>query len=197
MYLYAAATRSSVPRAAALCFDELCILDPLKTNFGGIGAGPLANELHLLEEAGLLRRVAPEEVLHRYEQAIGDAIRADMQDPAFRQLCQERGGAEQWTLALAKVLQAIRDDPQFKPLDDSMRWLMGELSGSPSSDSASPYDEYRETPAGMMEYRYIDYPLALGEAIMVNVASGQAAARQTALGWVDAAAERRPVPSMA
>lgn len=30
------------------------------------------------------------------------------------------------------------------------------------------YDEYRESPSGVVEYRYADYPFEIGEAIMLN-----------------------------
>jgi hypothetical protein len=59
-----------------------------------------------------------------------------------------------------------------------MQRLMGDVSRTLSSDLgqydemyaeySEVYDEYREGDAGVIEYRYADYPLPLGEAIMIN-----------------------------
>jgi hypothetical protein len=81
-------------------------------------------------------------------------------------------------LALAKIPKSIREDPDFKPLDRAMQHLMGDLAREAAAEliqydemyaaGSEVYDEYREGDAGVMEYRYADYPLALGEAIMIN-----------------------------
>lgn len=87
-------------------------------------------------------------------------------------------------LALAKVPKAIRNDPQFQPLDQSMRHMMGDFARSLSEEVAKydetaagfsefaehglAYDEYGESAGKPVEYRYAHYPLALGEAIMLN-----------------------------
>ena len=57
-------------KAAALYFDKLYILDPEKASGGGIGAIEGAEDVKLLEQCGILERVAPEEVLHNYEDVI-------------------------------------------------------------------------------------------------------------------------------
>jgi hypothetical protein len=170
-------------KAAALFFDQLYILDPAKASSGTIGPGDAALEQELLEREQILVRVSPEEVLHKYEAAITNAIRDDLQDRDFLEMCRRRGGGR-WTLALAKVPQEIRNDPQFQPIDQSMRHLMGDVARSLSAE-ASRYDEtsagfsefaeygeandrYSESAGQPVEYRYADYPLALGEAIMLN-----------------------------
>lgn len=89
-------------KAAALYFDKLFILDPLKASWATIGPGHRENDLQLLESEGILQRVAPEEVLHRYEQTIADAIHHDLADGEFQRLCADNAHGR-WTLALAKV----------------------------------------------------------------------------------------------
>lgn len=202
-YPYASFRDDQVPllKAAALYFDKLYILDPLKASWNMIGPMGGMQELLLLEEAGILERVAPEEVLKNYESAITNEILADMKDPQFLSLCQKKGKGRRWTLALAKVPKEIRATHRL--LDETMRRFMwetpkktlkqlepyedggnfGELEGSTRAladvarlseaydetrTSGTIYDEYRETMAGVVEYRYADYPLSLGEAIMIN-----------------------------
>ena len=146
-------------RATALYFDRLYLLDPAKASFGSVGPGNLDADVRLLEREGLLERVAPENVLHQHEAAIAAAIRDDLSDPGFRQLCAEKGNSR-WTLALAKVPQAIRGDPRYQPIDESMRHIL--------AGYAEGYAEYRETGTGATEFRYADYPFEVGEAIMLN-----------------------------
>lgn len=157
-------------KAIALYFDRLYILDPLKSSWAGIGSGPYENEIKLLEDEGILVRIAPEEVMHKYEQSIANAIRDDLNDGEFRKLCDETSGGN-WTLALAKVPQEIRNDPKYQPTDQSMRNILsnvGQLYAEQTASEVAIYDEYRESHAGVMEYRYADYPFAVGEAIMLN-----------------------------
>ena len=94
----------------------------------------------------------------------------------------EATGKRRWTLSLAKV-------PQDLQTDQTMRHLMGDFArklardtgqyceraggGNPIeyyeyAESGQVYDEYREGDQGGVEYRYADFPLALGEAIMMN-----------------------------
>lgn len=162
-------------KAAALYFDKLYILDPEKASWDGMGSGPLSHDMKLLEQENILIRIAPEEVLHRYEKIIAESIRDDMEDPEFLNLCEQSGRAGWWTLALAKVPKDIRDDPAFHPLDRSMQHLMGDVARGafPRIDRYREgydevYDEYSENDSGLVEYRYADYPLPLGEAIMIN-----------------------------
>ncbi|MCA1601690.1 MAG: zinc ribbon domain-containing protein [Acidobacteria bacterium] len=170
-------------KAAALFFDKLYILDPVKASLNTIGEGSMERDLELLEGEQILKRVSPDEVLHKYEAAIADAIRADLQDRQFLEMCRIHGGGS-WMLALAKVPKEIRDDPKFQPLDQSMKHMMGDFARSLSAEVANydetaagfsefaehgaAYDESGESGGKPIEYRYAHYPLALGEAIMLN-----------------------------
>jgi len=175
MFYYPYATlgqeQSLLLKAAALYFDKLFILDPLKASWATIGPGEQEADLRLLESAGILQRIAPEEVLHHNEKAIAAAIQHDLADDGFQKLCADRAGSR-WTLALAKVPRAIREDPAFKPLDSSMKNVMTNFAGGyvegPAGGSSAVYDEYRESQAGAIEYRYADYQFPVGEAIMLN-----------------------------
>lgn len=154
--------QSMLLKALALYFDKLYVLDPAKASWATIGAGQIERDLRLLEVEGLLQRVAPEEVLLHNEKTIFDAIRSDLADPGFQNLCAGHGQGR-WTLALAKVPATIRNDPAFQPLDQAMKQLMTDFkSGS------EVYDEWRESQNGNVEYRYADYPFSIGEAIMLN-----------------------------
>lgn len=167
-------------KAAALYFDKLYILDPEKANSGFIGAGQVIEDVKLLEGEGILERITPEDVIHKYEEHIAEAVRADLQDLEFVQMCEFSGRAEYWTVALAKIPKEIREDPQFKPLDRSMQHLMGDVArnlestmpryteGYAETWSGSVYDEIRGSDNREIEYRYADYPLPLGESIMMN-----------------------------
>src|SRR5262249_59748188 len=107
-----------------------------------------------------------------------------MGDCEFLELCEAQSrasGKQRWTLSLAKVLQDVQ-------IDQTMRHLMGDFArevardsgqyreragGNPSeyyeyAESGQAYDEYREGYGADVEYRFADYPLALGEAIMMN-----------------------------
>ncbi len=172
-------------KAAALYFDKLYILDPEKASGGGLGIGNVAKDVKLLEDKNvrILERVSPEEVLGDHEAAIAAAIRADLEDPEFLDLCERSGRATEWLLALAKVPKAIRDDPQHqeyarrKPKDRAMQRLMGELPHS-LAPALTRYSEtyietvHDQTSPGIgddiIEYRCAHYPLPLGESIMVN-----------------------------
>ncbi len=198
-YPYASFRDDQVPllKAAALYFDKLYILDPVKASWDMVGPAGGIQELRLLEQEGILHRVAPEEVLKVYEKAITAEILADMRDPKFLSLCQRKGRGRRWTLALAKVPKEIRS--KYQSLDTPMRRLMrdiprkasmelkdyeeggGYFEGEPPryvatlnraadeiSETFNVYDEYREGGYGVMEYRYTEYPLSLGEAIMIN-----------------------------
>lgn len=173
--------QSLLLKTVALYFDKLYILDPSKANWGKIGKSPLEHDMRLLEQEKILVRVSPEDVLHKYELAIAEAIRSDMQDREFLDVCEHSGRAGRWTLALAKVPQEIQDDPKYRLQDRSMQRLMGDVAREVSSElehyveryaaekaKSEVYDEYRETGAGVVEYRYADYPLQIGESIMIN-----------------------------
>ncbi|MGH7845742.1 MAG: hypothetical protein ACREQW_11310 [Candidatus Binatia bacterium] len=192
-------------KAAALYFDKLYILDPEKASGGTIGAVTVVDDVRLLEREGILERIAPEEIVRQYESALAAAIEADLKDREFLQLCQASGKAQFWTLALAKVPRAIRDNPQHqehaarKPQDQAMQRLMGDLPGRLAGytvQDREPYEHFDETETvaiieqaarfarqkpeikiydetqpskdQIIEYRYADYPLSLGESIMIN-----------------------------
>ena len=137
-----------------------------------------------LKDAGILEVVTPATVLAKYERPIADAIRRDMVEREFLDLCDaqsQASGKRRWTLALAKV-------PQELQTDQAMRYLMGDFARGVANDSAQyreraggnpteyyeyaeagqAYDAYREYADDHVEYRYADFPLALGEAIMMN-----------------------------
>lgn len=157
-------------KAIALYFDKLYILDPLKASWAGIGSGQYENDIRLLEHEGILQRIAPEDVMHKYEQSIAQAIRNDLNDDEFKRLCNDASNGS-WTLALAKVPADIRNDPNFQPIDRSMQNILQNVGTDYNEEFSglSPvYDEYRETYDGVIEYRYADYPFSVGEAIMLN-----------------------------
>jgi hypothetical protein len=177
-------TQAPLLKIAALYFDKLNILDPLKASGGTVGPGVVEKDVALLEKAGILGRIDPKDVLHRYEDAISEAIRADLRDPQFVELC-ESSDRQMWTVALAKVPRDIRDDPKFQPMDQAMQRLMGRWRKEVPSNyerhaaildkgyaevgvSTPVYDEYREIRGEDIEYRYADYAIPVGESIMVN-----------------------------
>ena len=186
-YPYASFTNAQLPllKVAALYFDTLVLLDPVGASWDTVGADDGARDaMKMLKDAGILKIVAPAAVLARYERLIAEAIRRDMGDREFLDLCDaqsQASGKQRWTLSLAKV-------PQDVKTDQAMRHLMGDFArevakdsgqyreragGNPSeyyeyAETGRAYDEYREGYDGGVEYRYADFPLALGEAIMLN-----------------------------
>ena len=186
-YPYASFTNAQLPllKVAALYFDKLVLLDPLGASWDTIGVDHVARDaVRLLKEVGILEIVTPATVLAKYENLITEAIRRDMGDREFLELCEAQSrvsGKQRWTLSLAKV-------PQDLQTDQTMRHLMGDFArevarnsgqyreragGNPSeyyeyAETGQAYDEYREGYGGDVEYRYADFPLALGEAIMMN-----------------------------
>lgn len=207
-YPYASFTDVQLPllKVAALWFDKLFILDPVGASWGTVGADPIARDaVRQLKDVGILEIVTPATVLANYETPIAEAIRRDMADREFLDLCDaqsEADGKRRWTLSLAKVPQDVR-------ADQTMRRLMGDfardmakkaayvaddyiehieaLSYLPGNDQPIPprlveraneyreyaesgraYDERGEGYDGDVDYRYADFPLALGEAIMMN-----------------------------
>jgi hypothetical protein len=170
-------------KAAALYFDKLYILDPKRAASGSTGSPEVEKDVELLEEAGILERVAPEEVLQEYEDPITATVRAHIEDEEFLQLCEQSGRLPLWSLALAKIPAAIRDDAGYKPHDQRMWRLMRELPKELAPGLAHRHEAYAkaledlqpggqstfvEFPDEEVEYRFADYPLPLAEAIMVN-----------------------------
>jgi hypothetical protein len=203
-YPYASFTNTQLPllKVAALYFDKLTILDPVGASWDTIGADHVARDaVRQLKDAGILEIVTPATVLTQYQASIAAAIRRDMGDREFLDLCHAHSlatGKQRWTLSLAKV-------PQNLQTDKMMRHLMGDFAREPLANAESlgsepesyvsydesevgaiidqhaefrrlrqsasevhVFDEYREGYDGDVEYRYADFPLALGEAIMMN-----------------------------
>ncbi|WP_238354397.1 hypothetical protein [Fulvivirga marina] len=157
-------------KVAALYFDKLYILDPSKANWSGIGQPDYERDVRTLESEGIIERISPEDVLHKYENLIQYSIEQDLKDQGFREIC-DHYSLGKWTLAIAKIPKELRDLPDYQPVDQSMRNLMSSVEGSygETFDGTIPvYDEYREVQEGVREYRYADMPFAVGEAIMMN-----------------------------
>ena len=184
---YSSFTNRQLPllKVAALYFDRLCILDPVGASWGTIGADHFARDaLELLRSASILELIPPADALSRFIDPLIDAIRRDMADRDFLALCEAHAqatGKRRWTLSLAKVPMQIQTD-------QAMRHLLGEFARDVARDSGQLrertgkrlgdyhefaesgqlLDEYREGYGAAVEYRYADFPLALGEAIMLN-----------------------------
>ncbi len=184
---YASFTNEQLPllKVAALYFDTLNILDPVGASWATVGADYVARDaIALLKDVGILRVVTPADVLAKCAGPLTEAIRRDMADREFLELCDaqvQASGKQRWTLSLAKV-------PQQLQTDQAMRHLMGDFAREVAKDSGQfreragvnpgeyyeyaergqAFDEYREGYGGDVEYRFADFPLALGEAIMMN-----------------------------
>jgi hypothetical protein len=178
-YPYASFTNAQLPllKVAALYFDKLVILDPVGASWGTIGADHEARRaIKMLRAENLLETVTPADVLAKYASSLTEAIRQDVQDRQFIELCETRGRGR-WTLALAKVPKDLQTDQEMRHLmGDFAREMANDASSfSEQSDEYGEYAEqgqtYTETELGddnIIEYRVADYPLALGEAIMMN-----------------------------
>lgn len=186
-YPYASFTNEQLPllKVAALYFDKLIILDPVGASWDTVGADHVARDaVRLLKNAGILEIVTPATVLAKYEAPIAAAIRRDMGDRGFLDLCDaqsQASGKQRWTLSLAKVPQDVLTDQAMRHLMGDFAREMAKYSGqfreqagvNPSeyyeyAERGQAFDEYREGYGGNVEYRYADFPLALGEAIMMN-----------------------------
>lgn len=98
-YPYASFTNAQLPllKVAALWFDRLVILYPVAASWDTIGADHVARDaVRQLRDAGILEIVTPATVLAKYEAPIADAIRRDMADCEFLELCeaQSRGAGK-------------------------------------------------------------------------------------------------------
>jgi hypothetical protein len=186
-YPYASFTNTQLPllKVAALYFDRLIILDPVGASWNTVGADYQARDavkLLMDEKIAILQTVMPADVLAKYAGSIRDAVRQDMNDPEFLALCaaQSRAtGKQRWTLSLEKVPQDLQTDQSMRDLmGDFARDVVGQASQYNEqvagdyreyAETGQAYDEYREGYSGNpVEYRYADFPLALGEAIMIN-----------------------------
>jgi hypothetical protein len=190
-YPYASFKEEQTPllKVAAIYFDKLYILDPEKSSSGMIGIQDpkVAKDVALLEHKSvkIVERVAPEDIVEKYEKAIAKAVRDDMQDKEFIQHC-ATSNKDYWTIALAKIPKGIRNDKKYKPKDKAMQRLMGKVPREAADNAKRLYDEtygermspiydekyvFDETvhgPTKEIEFRYADYPVELGESIMMN-----------------------------
>src|SRR5262249_24920728 len=124
-----------------LYFDKLVLLDPRDATWGQVGPDPGAlDEVLLLERHGVLERLSPQGVLAEYSSAFTQAVRDDIHDPEFLQLCDvqsQRAGRHTWSLALAKI-------PDVLFADDQLRDLLGVLAPRLASEMAYRIDDYIE-----------------------------------------------------
>lgn len=186
-YPYASFTDAQLPllKVAAVWFDKLVILDPVGASWDTIGADQVARDaVRQLKDAGVLEVVTPAEVLAKYERPITDAIRRDLADREFVDLCDAQSrtaGKQRWTLSLAKLPKDLKTDQVMRHLlGDFAREVTQEAGQYREWEGLNPnmyyeyagtgqaFDEYREGYDADVEYRYVDIPLAVGEAIMMN-----------------------------
>lgn len=131
---YASFTNAQLPllKVAALYFDKLVLLDPVGASWDTVDADHIARDaVRLLTSAGILEAVTPATVLAKYERPIAEAVRRDMADHEFLDLCDaqsQASGKQRWTLSLAKV-------PQDLQTDQAMRHLMGDIARKVARDS--------------------------------------------------------------
>ncbi len=136
-YPYASFTNAQLPllKVAALWFDKLVILDPIAASWDTIGADHVARDtVRQLKDAGILEIVPPATVLAKYQAPIAEAIRRDLGDHEFLELCEahsQSNGKKRWTLSLAKV-------PQDLKTDQAMRHLMGDFARGGEGFGAVP-----------------------------------------------------------
>ncbi len=93
-YPYTSFTNAQLPllKVAALYFDQLFILDPVGASWATVGADHVARDASkLLKDAGILKPLTPSDVLAAHTGAITGAIRRDMGDRAFLELCDAHG----------------------------------------------------------------------------------------------------------
>ena len=112
-YPYASFTNAQLPllKVAALWFDKLVILDPVGASWDTVLRDRPAREAaRQLKDAGILKIVTPATVLAKCEKAIADAIRRDMADLEFLDLCHaqsQASGKQRWARSPAKVPKAV------------------------------------------------------------------------------------------
>src|SRR5262249_48104011 len=156
--------------------DKLVILDPVGASWDTIGADHVARDaVSQLQDAGILEIVTPGDVLAKHEAPIAEAIRADMEDPEFLQLCDahiREKGKQRWTLSLAKVPKDVRTDQRMRHLlgdfarevSKDSRDYVERAGGDPSeyyeyAESGQPADVYREGYSSEVVYRSANFPL--------------------------------------
>ncbi len=102
---YASFTNAQLlsPKVAALCFDNLVILDLVGASWDAVGADHVVRDaVRLLKDGGILEIVTRATVLAKYENPIAAAIRRDMGDREYKQ---------RLMLSLAKVPHDFADRP--------------------------------------------------------------------------------------
>ncbi len=115
-YAYSSFKNAQLPllKLVALYFDKLVLLDPVGASWDIIGADCGARHgMRQFKDAGILEIVTPSTVLARYETPIAAAIRRDMGDREFLNLCDAQSqpsGKQRWTFSLAKVPQDVQTD---------------------------------------------------------------------------------------
>jgi len=174
---------------AALYFDKLRMLSPFDAHVEGIGYSVHTAEMEALGD--VLELVSPSNVVSEHRELLTRLIREDLADPAFIAVCDE-SGRETWQISLAKIpgterdheLAAAATDPATMT-DHAMRMLLRDNIRAVVADSVSAgdpyaerlvaydeytevYDEYRETTQGVVEYRVVDLPMAVGESLLLN-----------------------------
>lgn len=90
-YPFASTSKAQLPlfKVAALYFDKLVILDPVGASWDTLGANYIARDaVQLLKDAGILEIMTSVTVLAKYEAPLAEAIRRDMCDREFLDLCE-------------------------------------------------------------------------------------------------------------
>ena len=124
-YPYAAFTNSQLPllKVAAVWFDKLVILDPVGASWDTVGADHIARDaVRQLKDAGIFEIVTPAKVLAKYVQPIAEAIRRDMGDQEFIDLCDAHGrtsGMQFWMLSQIKIPKEFDTDQTIREMMDS------------------------------------------------------------------------------
>lgn len=171
--------RTPFLNAVALYFDKVHVLDPEKAIAGSIGLrDAAAADVLLLEQAGILERVAPQEMLSAHGEQIVRAVHEDLLDPEYRRISAMETDRDGWLLALAKTPSQVAEDEKLRRLIS-----IPPPTGEPILiDGPDPRgdDYYERAPVGQryvegsvtggteVEFRYRSLPLPLGESIMIN-----------------------------
>jgi hypothetical protein len=120
-------------RWQTLYFDKLIILDPVGASRATISADQHAREfVKTVAGRGQLADGDAADILAKFADPITDAIRQDMCDREFLDLCEAHGGGR-WTLSLAKM-------PQDLQTDQTMRHMMGDFARRAAREAG----DYRE-----------------------------------------------------
>ncbi len=119
----------------------------------------------LLKDAGILEIITPARVLAKYEKPIAEAIRRNMADRVFLDLCDAEGqvsGKQRWTLSLAKL-------PENLQTDQAMRHLLGDFAREVASKMAYAANDYIEHVEALSYLPGNDRPIPKGAVERVDV----------------------------